>query len=50
MLHRMGIDTGVDLPLLLETTRWLQSTLDHAVPGMVVKAGLFPARKPMENA
>jgi hypothetical protein len=30
------------LPLLLETTRWLQSTLDHAVPGMVVKAGLFP--------
>ena len=50
MLHRMGIDTGVDLPLLLETTRWLQSILDHAVPGMLVKAGLFPARKPMENA
>ena len=50
MLHRMGIDTGVDLPLLLETTRWLQQTLDHPVPGMVVKAGLFPARKPMENA
>ena len=50
MLHRMGIDTGVDLPLLLDTTRWLQSILDHAVPGMVVKAGLFPARKPMENA
>ena len=50
MLHRMGIDTGVDLPLLLDTTRWLQSILDHAVPGMLVKAGLFPARKPMENA
>ena len=50
MLHRMGLETGVDLPLLLETTRWLQSTLDHAVPGMVVKAGLFPARMPMENA
>jgi hydroxymethylglutaryl-CoA lyase len=44
MLHRMGIDTGVNLPLLLETTRWLQQTLDHTVPGMVVKAGLFPAR------
>jgi hydroxymethylglutaryl-CoA lyase len=42
MLHRMGIDTGVDLPAMLETTRWLQQTLDHAVPGMVVKAGLFP--------
>ena len=41
MLHRMGFDTGVDLPALLETTRWLQQTLDHALPGMVVKAGLF---------
>jgi len=49
MLHRMGIDTGINLPALLETSRWLQQTLDHAVPGMVVKAGLFPARKPMEN-
>jgi hydroxymethylglutaryl-CoA lyase len=45
MLHRMGIETGVDLPALLETSKWLQQTLDHAVPGMVVKAGLFPAAK-----
>jgi hydroxymethylglutaryl-CoA lyase len=43
MLHRMGYETGVNLPALLETSRWLQDTLDHAVPGMVVKAGLFPA-------
>ena len=43
MLHRMGFDTGVDLPALLDTSRWLQQTLDHAVPGMLVKAGLFPA-------
>jgi hydroxymethylglutaryl-CoA lyase len=50
MLHRMGIDTGVNLPDLLDTSQWLQKTLDHAVPGMVVKAGLFPARKPLENA
>jgi hydroxymethylglutaryl-CoA lyase len=47
MLHRMDIDTGVDLPALLETSKWLQQTLDHAVPGMVVKAGLFPASKPI---
>jgi hypothetical protein len=39
----MGYETGVNLPALLETSRWLQDTLDHAVPGMVVKAGLFPA-------
>jgi hydroxymethylglutaryl-CoA lyase len=44
MLHRMGFDTGVDLPALLETSRWLQTQLAHPVPGMVVKAGLFPAR------
>jgi len=45
MLHRMGFDTGVDLPALLETSKWLQQTLDHVVPGMVVKAGLFPVNK-----
>jgi len=44
MLHRMGFDTGVDLPALLETSKWLQQTLDHTLPGMVVKAGLFPVR------
>jgi hydroxymethylglutaryl-CoA lyase len=49
MLHRMGIDTGVDLPSLLETTKWLQDTLQHSVPGMVVKAGLFPATRRLEN-
>jgi hydroxymethylglutaryl-CoA lyase len=43
MLHRMGFETGVNLPALLETSRWLQGKLDHAVPGMVVKAGLFPS-------
>jgi hydroxymethylglutaryl-CoA lyase len=50
MLHRMGIETGVDLPALVETSRWLQQTLDHAVPGMVVKAGLFPVTPRRENA
>jgi hydroxymethylglutaryl-CoA lyase len=43
MLHRAGVDTGVDLDALLDTSRWLQRTLDHAVPGMLVKAGVFPA-------
>jgi len=48
MLHRMGLDTGVRLPALLDASRWLQQTLAHAVPGMLVKAGLFPANR-MEN-
>jgi hydroxymethylglutaryl-CoA lyase len=42
MLHRMGVETGVDLPALLGTSRWLQGALEHSVPGMLVKAGLFP--------
>jgi hydroxymethylglutaryl-CoA lyase len=49
MLHRMGVDTGVDLPALLETSKWLQETLQHTVPGMVVKAGLFPPREQRGN-
>ena len=53
MLQRMGIDTGIDLPALLDTSRWLEGVLEHPVPGMVVKAGVFPnkaGRKNMENA
>jgi hydroxymethylglutaryl-CoA lyase len=50
MLQRMGCETGIDLPRLLDTSRWLQTVLDHAVPGMVVKAGLFPVRQPVEKA
>ena len=44
MLGRMGIATGVDLGGLIDTSRWLQETLGHAVPGMLVKAGPFPGR------
>jgi len=54
MLQRMGVETGVDLPALLDTSRWLQSALEHPVPGMVVKAGLFPnkdrSKQTLENA
>jgi hydroxymethylglutaryl-CoA lyase len=45
MLQRMGFDTGIRLPELLEASRWLQQALDHPVPGMLVKAGLFPVQK-----
>lgn len=48
MLHRMGCETGVDLPALLDTSRWLQKMLQHPVPGMLVKAGPFPVHESME--
>jgi len=42
MLQRMGIDTGVNLDQLLDSSRWMQTQLGRTVPGLVVKAGGFP--------
>ena len=42
MLDRSGIRTGVSLPKMIETARWLEGKLARAVPGMLVKAGPFP--------
>jgi len=44
MLQRMGVETGVDLAQTIATGRWLQDRLGRTVPGMLVKAGDFPAR------
>jgi hydroxymethylglutaryl-CoA lyase len=44
MLQRMGVATGVDLAQTIATGRWLQDRLGRAVPGMLVKAGGFPAQ------
>ena len=43
MLARMGVRTGVDLEGLIRTSRWLQDRLGRTVPGMLIKAGGFPA-------
>jgi len=43
LLGRSGIATGVDLDRLIATGEWLQQTLGRAVPGMLLKAGNFPA-------
>ena len=39
MLHGMGIETGVDLDKLVETSRWFEELLQHPLPAMVPKAG-----------
>ena len=43
MLHRMGLDTGLDLDGLADTARWLQSHLGDSVVGLYSKAGPFPS-------
>jgi hydroxymethylglutaryl-CoA lyase len=42
MLDRMGIETGVSIPAMLETSAWLEQQIGHPMPGMLLKAGLFP--------
>jgi hydroxymethylglutaryl-CoA lyase len=44
MLHRSGYETGIDLDAAIATGKWLQEQLGRPVPGMLVKAGAFPAR------
>ncbi len=39
MLESMGHDTGVDLARLLDASRLLRKTVEHELPGQVVKAG-----------
>jgi len=45
MLSRMNIQTGVDLARTIETARWLGERFGRAVPGLLGKAGVFPAAK-----
>jgi hydroxymethylglutaryl-CoA lyase len=45
MLDRMGIGTGVDLERAIATARWLEERFGRKVPGLLIKAGRFPASK-----
>lgn len=43
LLSEMGVETGVSLEGVIDTARWLEPQLGHALPGMVSRAGGFPA-------
>ena len=45
MLGRMGIETGIDLARAMDTARWIEPFVGHAVPGLLVKAGDFPGAR-----
>jgi hydroxymethylglutaryl-CoA lyase len=45
MLERMGISTGIDLGRAIDTARWVEQHVGHAVPGMLSKAGEFPGAR-----
>jgi hydroxymethylglutaryl-CoA lyase len=44
LLHHSAITTGVSLDGIIDTAHWLEQRLGRAVPGLVSKAGDFPAR------
>ncbi len=46
MLNGMHVETGVSIGGLIDTARWLQEQLGNDIPGMVMKAGVFPATHP----
>lgn len=42
MLDRSGVQTGVSLERVIETSKWLQEQLGRSTPAMLPKAGIFP--------
>ena len=43
LLARMGVATGLDLEALTDIVPWIEAQLGKRVPGLLSKAGLFPA-------
>ncbi len=44
LLNRSGHDTGLDLDDVVNTAGWLATELHRPVPGMLSRAGVFPAQ------
>ena len=42
LLHREGIETGIDLDALLEVSVWLEGILGRQLEGQLYRAGTFP--------
>lgn len=42
MLDRSGVQTGISLERVIETSKWLQEQLGRSTPAMLPKAGIFP--------
>ena len=42
LLRGMGVETGIDLKALIETSKWLGENLGKALPSMLDRAGDYP--------
>lgn len=45
LLRGMGIETGIDLDALIDTSRWLGEQLNKELPSMVSRAGDYPPKR-----
>ncbi len=43
MLDRSGVETGVSLTKIIDTSRWLEAELGRGIPALLPKAGMFPS-------
>jgi hydroxymethylglutaryl-CoA lyase len=48
-LHAMGVETGIDLDRLIDTSRRVQEVVGRALPGQIVKAGKSDRRYPVPD-
>lgn len=42
LLHREGVETGIDLDALIEVSAWLEGVLGRQLEGQLYRAGTFP--------
>lgn len=49
MFHSMGIETGIDLDKLLETSRRLKDIIGHELSSSVLKAGKYDRKYPVPS-
>jgi isopropylmalate/homocitrate/citramalate synthase len=42
LLHREGVETGIDLDALIEVSEWLEGVLGRRLEGQLYRAGNFP--------
>jgi hydroxymethylglutaryl-CoA lyase len=48
-LHAMGVETGIDLDRLIETSRRVQEVIGRTLPGQIVKAGKSDRHYPVPD-
>jgi hydroxymethylglutaryl-CoA lyase len=49
LLKRSGIQSGISINEVIETSRWLQEQLGRPLPSALLKAGIFPRAKGIDS-